>query len=81
MTKREIILDLRKDQKVGNYTIVSIDNTPDSSIVKPLGEEVGLVSFFLAERSFTSKVSIKRAIKFFIYRDDIIPDKKKKIVV
>lgn len=76
MTKREIILDLRKDQKVGNYTIVSIDNTPDSSIVKPLGEG-GSGIVFLAERSFTSKVSIKRAIKFFIYRDDIIPDKEK----
>lgn len=74
MTTRENILDFKKNQKVGNYTIISKDNS-SNPLVEPLGEG-GSGIVYLAERSFTSKVSIKRAIKFYIYRDDIISDKE-----
>ena len=67
-TRREEILDV-KDFKLGNYKILSKNGTIEE-LIEPLGEG-GSGIVYLAEQYFTDTAKVKRAIKFFIFRDDL----------
>lgn len=72
MTKREELLNLKNDKPFRNYNIVS-NEPPDGDLAKPLGEG-GSGIVYLAEQTFVDTIKVKRAIKFFVFRDDIAKD-------
>jgi len=64
---RTEFLKFKKDETVEGY-VISPTNSDD--IINPLGEG-GSGVVFLADQVLHKEISIKRAIKFFMYRDDI----------
>lgn len=72
MTQREELLNLKNDKPFRNYNIVS-KNDPNGELAKPLGEG-GSGIVYLAEQTFIETIKVKRAIKFFVFRDDIAKD-------
>lgn len=70
-SEREKLLDIKTNQEFhNNYRIVSKDRTSDNLIASPIGEG-GSGIVFLAEQTFVGSIKVNRAIKFFVYRDDI----------
>jgi len=67
-SKREKILNI-ENFNLKNYTIINKDEV-NSDNIEPLGEG-GSGIVYLAEQSFTNTAKVKRAIKFFIFRDDL----------
>ena len=53
-----------------NYKIISFKPEEDDIYARPLGEG-GSGIVYLSEQSFIESIKVKRAIKFFVYRDDI----------
>ncbi len=54
----------------GKYRILSVDTEDNLTTATPLGEG-GSGAVFLAEQDLVPGVAVKRALKFFVYRDDI----------
>src|SRR5687768_4483782 len=70
LTEREKILQLYHNQEFRNYRIISKENILEGDIAKPIGEG-GSGIVYLAEQEFIENINVKRAIKFFVFRDDI----------
>ena len=67
-SNREQVLDVKKF-KTEKYKTINKDGS-ETNTIKPLGEGCsGIV--YLSEQSFTESAKVKRAVKFFIFRDDL----------
>ncbi|MDL2228169.1 protein kinase [Odoribacter sp. OttesenSCG-928-L07] len=71
-TERERLLNLENKKPFRNYTIISKNDT-SNKYAKPLGEG-GSGIVYLAEQEFVDSIKVKRAIKYFVFRDDIAKD-------
>lgn len=67
-SNREQVLDVKKF-KTEKYKIINKDGS-ETNTIKPLGEG-GSGIVYLSEQSFTESAKVKRAVKFFIFRDDL----------
>lgn len=67
---RTEFLKFKKDDTVEGYVISPTNSTNSDDVITPLGEG-GSGVVFLADQVLHKEISIKRAIKFFMYRDDI----------
>ena len=75
MSARDNILRFTKGQKLRNFTLIdrteaTADSLQDGDVLKPLGEG-GSAYVYLARQELFGQSNIKRAIKFFIFRDDV----------
>lgn len=70
MTERENLLKLENNKPFRNYLIVSKEANNNDVLAKPLGEG-GSGIVYLAEQTFVKNIKVKRAVKFFVFRDDI----------
>ncbi|MBK7358111.1 MAG: protein kinase [Saprospiraceae bacterium] len=70
ISEREKLLDLKPNQEFKNYKIVSKKPADGEELAIPIGEG-GSGIVYLAEQTFVKQVKVNRAIKFFVYRDDI----------
>lgn len=68
-TKRADLLSLESGQFFKQYRILS-NGLPDGTYAIPLGEG-GSGIVYLAEQEFIPNIKVKRAIKFFVYADNI----------
>lgn len=67
---RDKLLQFRRGEKINNYAILDKPTRSGSKYLTPLGQG-GSGTVFLASQMLHANVSIKRAIKFFVYHDDI----------
>lgn len=72
-SQREELLDLKEGQSFKTYQIISKVDNPSGQFAIPLGEG-GSGIVYLAEQTFIGSIKVKRAIKFFVFRDDIAKD-------
>jgi len=70
VTSRKHFLRFRRGAKAKNYLIVDNSSGQKLETISPLGEG-GSSTVYLAAQLLHGNVQIKRAVKFFIYRDDI----------
>ena len=70
---REQLLDLKEGQPFKSYKIISKIPVVEGEFATPLGEG-GSGIVYLAEQTFINSIKVKRAIKFFVFRDDIAAD-------
>ena len=71
MSKRDKLFDSKEKPKINNFRIISKPSLPKEKL-EPLGQG-GSGIVYLAEQIFVEgrDFKVQRAIKFFIYRDDI----------
>jgi HD superfamily phosphohydrolase len=75
MLERQNVLGLTHGSKIENYTIVDAQTlhgqqANHNALATPLGEG-GSSMVYLASQALFGKTEIRRAIKFFVFRDDI----------
>lgn len=68
--QRENILAFKQGDIFGKYKITSKSKVKAKNAAKPLGEG-GSGVVYLAEQVFIDNIKVKRALKFFLFRDDI----------
>ena len=67
---RNEILKFNLGARVGRYEIHSADGHEAGDVIRPIGEG-GSGVVFLSKQILHKDISIKRAIKFFLYRKDV----------
>ncbi len=67
---RSKFLEFKENETVEGYVITHIESGNPDKKITPLGEG-GSGVVFLADQVLHKEISIKRALKFFMYRDDI----------
>jgi len=82
LSQRELLLNIKENQRFrNNYIIISKETSlQNNGFATPLGEG-GSGIVYVAEQIFLNSIKVKRAVKFFVFRDDIANKNKNRISI